>query len=126
MQAHRRRRSIPSHGCSARARRGARRWLAGQRRHGRRCRRPAMVTRATRPLPKRRSGAGRSASPAIRPRPPIRWIPRKQTLSTDYARCNMFYNGLTTLDGNLTPQPALAESFENDDATSGPSSCARA
>jgi peptide/nickel transport system substrate-binding protein len=43
--------------------------------------------------------------------------PAKQTLSTDYARCNMFYNGLTTLDGNLTPQPALAESFETTDAT---------
>lgn len=43
--------------------------------------------------------------------------PAKQTLSTDYARCNMFYNGLTTLDGNLTPQPALAESFETSDAT---------
>jgi len=42
--------------------------------------------------------------------------PAKQTLSTDYARCNMFYNGLTTLDGNLTPQPALAESFETTDA----------
>src|SRR5579871_1724190 len=40
--------------------------------------------------------------------------PAKQTLSTDYVRCNMFYNGLTTLDGNLTPQPALAESFDSD------------
>jgi len=43
--------------------------------------------------------------------------PAKQTLSTDYVRCNMFYNGLTTLDGNLTPQPALAESFDSDKAT---------
>lgn len=43
--------------------------------------------------------------------------PAKQTLSTDYVRCNMFYNGLTTLDGNLTPQPALAESFSSDKAT---------
>src|SRR5215469_7044074 len=43
--------------------------------------------------------------------------PAKQTLSTDYVRCNMFYNGLTTLDGNLTPQPALAESFDSDEST---------
>jgi peptide/nickel transport system substrate-binding protein len=43
--------------------------------------------------------------------------PAKQTLSTDYVRCNMFYNGLTTLDSNLTPQPALAESFDSDKAT---------
>jgi peptide/nickel transport system substrate-binding protein len=42
--------------------------------------------------------------------------PAKQSLSTDYARCNMFYNGLTTLDGSLTPQPALAESWENEGA----------
>jgi peptide/nickel transport system substrate-binding protein len=42
--------------------------------------------------------------------------PAKQSLSTDYARCNMFYNGLTTLDGSLTPQPALAESWTNDGA----------
>ena len=38
--------------------------------------------------------------------------PAKQSLSTDYARCNMFYNGLTSLDGRLAPQPALAESWE--------------
>lgn len=43
--------------------------------------------------------------------------PAKQSLSTDYARCNMFYNGLTTFDGSLTPQPALAESWEQDRAT---------
>jgi peptide/nickel transport system substrate-binding protein len=43
--------------------------------------------------------------------------PAKQSLSTDYARCNMFYNGLTVLDGNLAPQLALAESMENDKAT---------
>lgn len=42
--------------------------------------------------------------------------PAKQSLSTDYARCNMFYNGLTTLDGSLTPQPALAVSWENEGA----------
>jgi peptide/nickel transport system substrate-binding protein len=43
--------------------------------------------------------------------------PAKQSLSTDYARCNMFYNGLTSLDGKLAPQPALAESWETPDAT---------
>ena len=42
--------------------------------------------------------------------------PAKQSLSTDYARCNMFYNGLTTLDGSLTPQPALAESWDSEGA----------
>src|SRR6266404_1626501 len=43
--------------------------------------------------------------------------PAKQSFSTDYARCNMFYNGLTSLDGALAPQLALAESIENDKAT---------
>lgn len=42
--------------------------------------------------------------------------PAKQSLSTDYARCNMFYNGLTSLDASLTPQPALAESWGNQGA----------
>jgi peptide/nickel transport system substrate-binding protein len=42
--------------------------------------------------------------------------PAKQSMSTDYSRCNMFYNGLTTLDGSLTPQPALAESWSNEGA----------
>ncbi|MDE2197752.1 MAG: ABC transporter substrate-binding protein [Rhodospirillales bacterium] len=42
--------------------------------------------------------------------------PARQSLSTDYVRCNMFYNGLTALDANLTPQPVLAESFESADA----------
>ncbi len=42
--------------------------------------------------------------------------PARQSLSTDYARCNMFYNGLTALDSTLTPQPMLAESIESDDA----------
>jgi peptide/nickel transport system substrate-binding protein len=37
--------------------------------------------------------------------------PAKQSNQTDYSRCNMIYNGLTSLDGSLTPQPALAESF---------------
>jgi peptide/nickel transport system substrate-binding protein len=42
--------------------------------------------------------------------------PARQSLSTDYVRCNMFYNGLTSLDGNLAPQPVLAESIESTDA----------
>ncbi|ONG58100.1 ABC transporter substrate-binding protein [Pseudoroseomonas deserti] len=44
--------------------------------------------------------------------------PAKQSMSTDYARCNMFYNGLTSLDGSLTPQPALAESWTTTDGKS--------
>ncbi|MFO1327678.1 MAG: ABC transporter substrate-binding protein [Rubrivivax sp.] len=42
--------------------------------------------------------------------------PSKQSNQTDYSRCNMVYNGLTWLDGSLTPQPALAESFTTSDA----------
>jgi len=42
--------------------------------------------------------------------------PAKQSNQTDYSRCNMIYNGLTSLDGSLTPQPALAESFNTTDA----------
>ena len=42
--------------------------------------------------------------------------PARQSLSTDYVRCNMFYNGLTALDGSLAPQPVLAESIESGDA----------
>lgn len=42
--------------------------------------------------------------------------PAKQSNQTDYARCNMLYNGLTALDGHLNPQPALAERFETRDA----------
>ena len=41
--------------------------------------------------------------------------PAKQTSQTDYARGTMLYNGLTSLDGSLTPQPALAESFSSQD-----------
>jgi peptide/nickel transport system substrate-binding protein len=43
--------------------------------------------------------------------------PAKQSYSTDYCRCTMFYNGLTELDATLTPQLALAESIEHDKAT---------
>jgi peptide/nickel transport system substrate-binding protein len=42
--------------------------------------------------------------------------PAKQSNQTDYSRGNMIYNGLTSLDGSLTPQPALAESFTTKDA----------
>ena len=43
--------------------------------------------------------------------------PAKQSYSTDYCRCTMFYNGLTELDATLTPQLALAEAIENEKAT---------
>ncbi len=42
--------------------------------------------------------------------------PAKQSNQTDYCRGYMFYNGLTSLDGSLTPQPALAEEFTTKDA----------
>ncbi|SFE14017.1 ABC transporter substrate-binding protein [Paracidovorax konjaci] len=42
--------------------------------------------------------------------------PAKQSNQTDYSRGNMIYNGLFTLDGSLSPQPALAESFSTADA----------
>ncbi|MDW3684467.1 ABC transporter substrate-binding protein [Cupriavidus sp. CV2] len=42
--------------------------------------------------------------------------PAKQSNQNDYVRCSMVYNGLTSLDGSLTPRPALAESFNTTDA----------
>jgi len=42
--------------------------------------------------------------------------PAKQSNSTDYCRGYMLYNGLTSLDGNLAPQPSLAEEFTTQDA----------
>jgi peptide/nickel transport system substrate-binding protein len=42
--------------------------------------------------------------------------PAKQSNGTDYVRGFMFYNGLTYLDGSLTPQPQLAEEFTTTDA----------
>ncbi|HEY0287753.1 MAG TPA: ABC transporter substrate-binding protein [Pseudomonas sp.] len=42
--------------------------------------------------------------------------PAKGAFSTDYARHNMFYNGLTTFDEKLVPQMTLATAFETDDA----------
>ncbi|NUA28469.1 ABC transporter substrate-binding protein [Cupriavidus basilensis] len=43
--------------------------------------------------------------------------PAKQSNQTDYVRGTMFYNGLTSLDSRLAPQPALAEEFHSSDAT---------
>lgn len=43
--------------------------------------------------------------------------PAKQSYSTDYCRCTMFYNGLTELDDHLNPKLALAESIEHEKAT---------
>ncbi|MGA0609690.1 ABC transporter substrate-binding protein [Caldimonas sp. KR1-144] len=42
--------------------------------------------------------------------------PAKQSNQTDYSRGTMLYNGLTSLDASLSPQPALAESFTSKDA----------
>jgi len=63
----------------------------------------SIVTYATRALaeaPKkggrlRVAGSGTSTADTV--------DPAKQSFSTDYARCNMFYNGLTSLDGKLAP-----------------------
>jgi len=41
--------------------------------------------------------------------------PAKGSNHSDYIRSFMFYNGLTVLDGSLTPQPALAEEFTSKD-----------
>lgn len=41
--------------------------------------------------------------------------PAKGALSTDYVRHYMFYSGLTQLDRNLVPRPALAERMESRD-----------
>jgi peptide/nickel transport system substrate-binding protein len=43
--------------------------------------------------------------------------PAKGGLSTDYTRHYMLYSGLTQFDPRLTPQPALAETFESSDRT---------
>jgi peptide/nickel transport system substrate-binding protein len=42
--------------------------------------------------------------------------PAKGSNHTDYIRAYMFYNGLTQLDGSLTPHPSLAESWSTKDA----------
>jgi peptide/nickel transport system substrate-binding protein len=42
--------------------------------------------------------------------------PARQSNGTDYVRGFMFYNGLTYLDGTLTPRPQLAEEFTTTDA----------
>lgn len=43
--------------------------------------------------------------------------PARASNLTDYCRGTMFYNGLTSLDEHLVPQPALAESFTHENAT---------
>jgi peptide/nickel transport system substrate-binding protein len=42
--------------------------------------------------------------------------PARQGSHIDYCRGFMFYNGLTVLDGSLTPRPQLAEEFTTRDA----------
>lgn len=42
--------------------------------------------------------------------------PAKQSTHIDYCRGFMLYNGLTVLDGSLTPRPQLAEEFTTQDA----------
>jgi peptide/nickel transport system substrate-binding protein len=42
--------------------------------------------------------------------------PARQASHIDYCRGFMFYNGLTVLDGSLTPRPQLAEEFSTRDA----------
>nr|MCU0923425.1 ABC transporter substrate-binding protein [Burkholderiaceae bacterium] len=42
--------------------------------------------------------------------------PARQASHIDYCRGFMFYNGLTVLDGSLTPRPQLAEEFITQDA----------
>jgi len=42
--------------------------------------------------------------------------PARGALTTDYARAFMFYNGVTWLDGSLTPQLELAEALDTEDA----------
>lgn len=43
--------------------------------------------------------------------------PAKGGISTDYARHNLLYSGLTELDTHLRPQLALAEAIETSDRT---------
>ncbi|NHN37860.1 ABC transporter substrate-binding protein [Pseudomaricurvus alcaniphilus] len=43
--------------------------------------------------------------------------PAKGSLSTDYVRHNMLYNGLTRFDEHLDAQPSLAQSFSSSDQT---------
>lgn len=62
----------------------------------------------------RKGGRIKVAGSAISPQDTV--DPAKQSYSVDYMRCSMFYNGLTTLDGKLAPQPELAETIEHDKA----------
>ncbi|KQN36926.1 ABC transporter substrate-binding protein [Sphingomonas sp. Leaf407] len=42
--------------------------------------------------------------------------PARQTVVTDFCRCAMVYDGLTRLDAQFRPEPALAEAIETADA----------
>jgi peptide/nickel transport system substrate-binding protein len=77
----------------------------------------SIVTRATQALAQAPKKGGRIRVAGFSASTADTVDPAKQSLSTDYARCNMFYNGLTVLDGTLTPQLELAEAIENDKAT---------
>ncbi len=52
--------------------------------------------------------------------------PAKQSYSTDYCRCTMFYNGLTELDDVMAPSSRSRNPSRTRRRPSGPSSCARA
>jgi peptide/nickel transport system substrate-binding protein len=62
----------------------------------------------------RKGGRLKVAGSAISPQDTL--DPAKQAYSVDYARCSMVYNGLTSLDGSLTPRPELAETIAHDKA----------
>jgi peptide/nickel transport system substrate-binding protein len=62
----------------------------------------------------KKGGKLKVASGSVSPQDTV--DPAKQSFSTDYQRNSMFYNGLTRLDGKLTPQPELAETIEHDKA----------
>jgi peptide/nickel transport system substrate-binding protein len=77
----------------------------------------SIVTSATRALAETPKRGGKIRVAGLSSSTADTVDPAKQSLSTDYSRCNMFYNGLTTLDEHLTPQLELAESIANDKAT---------
>jgi peptide/nickel transport system substrate-binding protein len=77
----------------------------------------SIITHATRALAETPKKGGQIRVAGISTSTADTVDPAKQSLSTDYVRGNMFYNGLTVLDEHLTPQLALAESIDNDKAT---------
>ncbi len=64
----------------------------------------SIVTHATRALAETPKKGGRIRVAGFSTSTADTVDPAKQTLSTDYARCNMFYNGLTRLDEHLAPR----------------------